>query len=238
MVDIYNNPELEFRFPPDWAQPVMEWASPRFEAVFVLLHPFIKVPTELQPLIEPSHRWLAVSDAKAPVISDPSHVTWKEVQVAVSFPDLPHLLANINANAIGFYDGVVTEHSQEQLLAYLRARHLLAPETHYLPSTLKPQIRQSLDGYGIGAPKWGGNTIEESPYERENLLYATPYECPYSFICSSKTVLETIVQEFAFDGFFADSTTLFDWKAGAKHQRGCNTGAAGARVPIEPPEEP
>jgi hypothetical protein len=223
----FDNKDLEFRFPPDWGSPILSWASPRFEAVFVFLHPFFRVPDELCDYIEKGgSRWLEPGGYEKLVRSPVDHVPWTWVMNDLEIPTYALFNDIINGHAVGsFALKTATSTDVEKLDSYLRLHKMVSPQTHYLPTTLKPQIQDSINKFGIGSPTWS-----KSPYEKENLLYATPYECAYSFICSSKKLLETIVQTYNFEGFFAEPNTKFDWTEGAKHETGTNTGAMAWKV--------
>lgn len=219
--------DSEFRFPPDWSAPVLDWVRPRFEAAYIFLHPFFRVPEDLCIYIEKEgYRWLEPGGYEKLMLSPVIHITWAHVMRDLKISSYSLLNDTINGHAIGsFALKTASPDDVTKLDTYLRTNSIVSPQTHYLPTTLKPQIRESLEKFGAGDPIWS-----ESFYERGNLMYATPYECAFSFICGTSKLLETIVQTYGFEGFFAEADTKFDWTEGANHESGANTGALSWKV--------
>ena len=222
----YDEIDSEFRFPPDWGSSIFSWSRPRFESVFVLLHPFIRVPQELWQFLETDCRSLVVVDLDNNpydrlLSSNAEHLPWKHFMNKLAISSYSTFVDIVQAYEVGAFALKSAQAEQlPRLEKLLQDEKVLSPATHCLPPTLKPKIRASLDKFGHGAPRWSS-----SPFEKDNILYATPYECAYSFICGARDLLQELVAECQFEGFFADSDTKFDWTDGANHQPGSAHGA-------------
>lgn len=203
----FDDEDSEFRFPPDWDLPIFSWSRPRYEDAFVLFHPFLRVPEELTIYIEEYSRWLEPPGHEKLANYPIENINWADVMKDLNISNYSFLNDVIMGHAIGSM-GLknATLDDVQNLNSYLRLHKMISPQTHYLPITLKPQIKESINKFGNGNPSWSN-----SPYEKENLLYATPYECAYSYVLGPKILLETIVQTYNFEGFFADENTKFDW---------------------------
>ena len=214
--------DKQYRFPPDWSQCILDWAKPRFESVFILLHPFIALKEDQRKLIEPES--LLQYDPYDLIMSgDVKHVAWSDILTKLSISSYERLNRILSDLMIDSVNGPMFPDEMLRLHSYMLEEYVLPPTSHHLAPSLKPRIKQSIEKFGKGNPLWGGKTVDESPFERKNLLYGTPYEQFFSLICSSQGALKQIVELYEFEGFYADDNTKFDWSEGAHHEVGFGT---------------
>jgi hypothetical protein len=85
----FNHEDSEFRFPPDWGAPILSWARPRFEAAFIFLHPFFRVPDELYMyVVKDGSRWLEPGGYEKLMQSPVDHVKWSSIMRDESVPNM------------------------------------------------------------------------------------------------------------------------------------------------------
>lgn len=226
----YHPPGDDRLRPPGQNAGVLDWFGRFYESVYCILHPFLRFDLSVVEKLRDQDE-LSKSDIETWV----RPVTWSRVLELTGFPGLSSL-NQILLSSIG----AVRERRREEvrrLHDILRPQGIHDPdEGDFSPLQLDDFLRSlrdlgHLDVY-VGdefAHRWALYEIGELlrkkyPYAGEahptlyppdmSVLYCVHWDSFYTFFAGSRSSVERVVADYAFEGFFAEADTRVYWWPG------------------------
>lgn len=208
---------------------ILEYYAGAFEAVFVLLHPFIKIVSIAKEEFVP-----ATYPGRSKIVSHCVPVSWAEVAAKAGLP-------SIGAVDIGLRTmirGLKAEYSNQEYAGKIESldesHHILAPPEGCFSDLLHDKVLQTIQGLGYEWV-WVGDEFgtERKLYWVEDLkgqdaeatarhhcnvftpdkglLWTTHWNSHFSFLCSSRRSLAAIQKASQSEGFFCTPNTEVYW---------------------------
>jgi hypothetical protein len=220
---------------PLWTVPqndgvVAEWASGRWESVYAVLSPFLRVAQEHQYLFGYDYEGLT-----RPQLQEVAQVmSWAEIRDVLGLADISELDRLLRLSVGGIRDAKST-HS-ETFNTALEILEILPPEEGDFPDVLVDRFLSAFSHLGfqeaILANEFGQfharQTIESwqaRPYPHLGFGAAHPtlrspdgrfllgvhWDSHFTFMCGTSEVLNEIVNEFSLEGFFFEEGQSVYW---------------------------
>lgn len=205
---------------------VLEYYEGDFEAVFILLHPFIR------PISIESSRFYPDSyPEKAELLVTCEKVPWSEVMLKGGFSSFAEIDVALRTRILG----LKSEYEDKDLAARLdsttESLGIVPPSEGDLPPLLQNELYEALQGLGY-TWLWVGDEfcterklrwiddlkVQDVCRGHKNLftpdrsvLLTTHWDSHFSFACASREQLETLVSFGSFEGFWCEPQTEVYW---------------------------
>jgi len=205
---------------------IFEFYNGQFESVYVLLHPFIRAVSIDKDLFYPD-----TYPSKLAILEHCAPLTWREV---ASLTDLP----DINAVDIGLRTGILGLNPEYSNPAYAESikkleetTNIVRPNEGDIPELLQNRLFSTLQSVGqdwlwvgdeLGTERkieWIDDLKGEYQFPShcnlftpdKTILLTTHWDSHFSFLCSSRKMIEAILSADQFEGFFCTNTTEVYW---------------------------
>ena len=206
--------------------PPIRTAFKNYEVSFVMLHPFLKIKPGYNINFETGN-W----PTKEHILECTEKLTWKEVikrSGLNNISELDRLLAYLHcARRTADKEGWI------KLKTLLDKNNIIAAEVDYLPAILINNLMQAISSLGythvveyteFGEPRCE-HKIEEVVAASENSFYAhariatpdnkiliaTYFDQRFTYLSSSRELVNDLVNKANLEGFFCNETTRPDW---------------------------
>ncbi|PKF49200.1 DUF2711 family protein [Enterovibrio nigricans] len=212
-------------------QEILPYYEGQFDCVYILLHPFCK-PTTL----DICYRFYAPRDSgsrrpdKHEIIDGCEPVSWQEV---LSLSGLESI-SDIDIGLRTSIGGLVSERENREFsdqLVKLEKLGILLPDEGDLPPLLENRVYEAVKKLGytwlwvgdeFGTERklhWIGDLVktdEIPPHgciftHDHKLLVTTHWDSHCSYLCSSREIIEQILESDPFEGFYCTSNTSVFW---------------------------
>ena len=210
--------------------PILEWYKEVHDTAFCILHPFVRVEPGFERLVQP--------DADLDV--DPTREQLRAVSEPVSWEEVCQLLGLDDVGLLNLFlrgwIGLLREEPSDSRQAWevLRRHGLLDPVFGEFSPYQLDSFVFSIAGLGydkmIVGDEFGDEAIEyrpcdlicsESPFVNpahptlytpdRSLLYASVVDAHFTILAGPRNVVERIVNDFRFEGFFCLPETKILW---------------------------
>lgn len=207
---------------------VLAYYEGTFDSVYVLLHPFIRPIAISKELFNPStypERTSIVEGCKA--------VCWSEILDCLGLPSLAAVDVGLRTQIGGLKASVANDKFASAIDSLYDIHGVVPPDEGRFSDLLHDLVLQGFQNAGyqwvwvgdeMGTERklhWiddlkgsnqvitGGHCNVFSPDKK--ILWATHWDSHFSFLCGSHEILETLVQQMNFEGFFCDTNTEVYW---------------------------
>ena len=205
---------------------ILEYYAGQFEAVYILLHPFIR-PTQLD--IE--RFYPETYPSKLEILQGTEPILWKRIQKELSLDSLAPIDVALRTMIHALRREVEDKVLAKGLLTYLDERGLVMPGEGYVPAQIENGVYEALMRLGYESI-WLGDEFgtEQQQYRLKDLLQednmychgcaftnnhkillTTHWDSHCSYLCSSQTVIEQILRNSPMEGFYCSQKTEVYW---------------------------
>ena len=202
----------------------MEYYAGTFEAVYVLLHPFIK------PLSIPRHLFApGTYPNRASIVRGCEPVLWEDARRRTGLPSIAAVDVGLRTLISGLREEFSNQSYADKILALAETDGIIHPDEGRFSDLLHDTVLHSIQSLGYEWV-WVGDEFgterklhwiddltgqEAGPTiglcnvftPDKQLLWTTHWDSHFSFLCSSERNLGTIQGNFHFEGFFCSPTT-------------------------------
>ena len=207
---------------------ILSYYAGQFEAVYVLLHPFVR-PESIDGERFCPEKW----PTKQEIISGCSSITWLEILNMAGFLNISEIDIGLRTIIGGIAKKHVNEHSAKKLLELTDDLKIIRPTEGELPPLIENRIFNVIKNLGYES-LWVSDEFgtEKSSYQIDyliendkvpghgcifthdhNLLVTTHWDSHCSFLCSTRETIEEILELDSFEGFFSTAKTEVYWGA-------------------------
>jgi hypothetical protein len=207
---------------------ILEHYAGTFDAVYVLLHPFIdatEIGTEdFKPGTYPDRQRIA-KGCRA--------VTWAEIMVRTGLSSIGAVDVGLRTSILGLKPKFSNQDFAAKIESLAESSKILAPDEGRFSDLLHDRVLSSIQSLGYewvwvgdefgterklywiddlknqGAGPTAGQRNVFTPDKA--LLWTTHWDSHFSFLCSSEGNLRTIQETYHFEGFYCDRTTEIYW---------------------------
>ena len=205
---------------------ILDYYENVFEAVYVLLHPFIR------PLSIPHDRFTPENyPSKKEIIDGCEGVSWKEIMKLIDVESINKIDIGLRAIIGGISSEYVDVKVKEKLLDLQSNNKIILPDEGSIPDLLENKLYDALEFLGHYW-LWVGDEhcTERKLYKTEKLkeeelanwanaiftnekelLIISHWDSHCTFLCSSRENIEKILEVESFEGFYADQDTEVVW---------------------------
>ena len=207
---------------------ILEYYTGTFEAVYVLLHPFIDATragtAQFRPCAYPGRQF---------ILKNCRPVSWAEVMERTSLPSLKAVDIGLRTMILGLKAEFANSAYASAIESLAESCHILAPPEGCFSDLLHDNVLSSIQNLGYDWV-WVGDEfgterklhwiddlkkIDSGPTAGHSnvftpdkaVLWTTHWDSHFSFLCSSKQNLTTVKEAKKFEGFFCDSSTEVYW---------------------------
>jgi hypothetical protein len=209
---------------------VLEYYEGTFEAVYILLHPFIRAVSIETSLFMPE-----TYPGPASLLKNCKPVSWAEVAKRAALPSIAAVDIGLRTINHGLKDELLNQDYADRIESLEASDHILPPSEGFFSELLHNDVMSSIQGLGyewawVGdefcterklhwiedlktqedGPTTGGRRVNVFTPDKA-LLWATHWDSHFSFLCSSKRNLDSILEQRQFEGFFCGPTTEVYW---------------------------
>lgn len=207
---------------------VLSFYEGQFEAVYVMLHPFLK-PTSLDIERFCPDKW----PTKQEIIDHCAAISWQEMITLTNLSSLADIDIGLRTSIGGIKKELSNIEAADELYSLTEKMGLIHPTEGQLPPLLENRLFSAIKKIGhhwlwvgdeFGTERklqWIDDLIEKDeipPHgcvftHDHDLLVTTHWDSHCSFLCSSKEVIEKIQSEECFEGFYCTPKTEVYWGA-------------------------
>jgi len=206
---------------------ILEFYAGQFESVFIILHPFME-PADIEEERFCPEKW----PSKIEIIEGCKPISWKQVLTLTGLTKLADVDVGLRT-IIGGLRKDLSNHEFSEKLIELDNAGIILPEEGDIPPLLENRILEAIKALGHDW-LWVGDEFgterklhfiddliagDEIPIHGcifthdHSLLVTTHWDSHCSFLCSSKSTLETLLEAEPFEGFFCSENTEVYWGA-------------------------
>ena len=206
--------------------PILEYYNGQFESVFVILHPFLK-PTS----INKKRFYPETYPKKSEIISGCESVSWKQVIDLTNLTDISEVDIALRTGISGLKEEFANESFAHEIDMLDEKHDIVRPCEGDLPEIINNQVFEAIKnlahnwlwvGDELGTERklyWIEDLLEDDLKKchcnyfthDHSLLVTTHWDSHFSFLCSSKEIITTILRNKEFEGFFCDAGTEVYW---------------------------
>lgn len=207
---------------------VLEYYSGTFEAVYIVLNPFIR-PTA----IDKANFKPGTYPNRASIVTNCEPVSWSEVARLAGLPSLAAVDIGLRTGIHGLRTELENQSYASAINALYDTQNILTPPEGMFPDLLHDKILQSIQGLGYEW-LWVGDEFcterklhwiddlknQEDGLTRgcfnvftpdKQLLWTIHWDSHFSFLCSSQQNLSAIQSMSDLEGFFCTPLTEVYW---------------------------
>ena len=219
-------PDIFATCPPDGR--ILEYYVGTFEAVFVLLHPFIKAVSMGIDQFNP-----ATYPGRSTIVEKCAPVSWAEVASKAALPSIAAVDVGLRTRILGLKAELSNQEYADKIESLIESQQIVPPPEGYFSDLLHDRILAAVQGLGHSRV-WVGDDFcterklhwiedlkasdRKSAAGRCNiftpdkgLLWTNHWDSHFSFLCSSKSNLAKIQEAGRFEGFFCTPSTEVFW---------------------------
>lgn len=205
---------------------VLPFYEGQFEAVFVMLHPFLK-PTKLDIERFCPENW----PTKQEIIDGCSAISWQEILKLTKLSSLSDVDVGLRTSIGGIKKELSNEEAAGKLNLLSEELDIILPTEGELPPMLENRLFSAIQSLGydwlwvgdeFGTERklhWIGDLIDKDVIPSHgcvfthdhSLLITTHWDSHCSFLCSSKEYIEKILSSGDFEGFYCTPRTEVYW---------------------------
>ena len=226
----------EFVYPPSDA-PLVEAYGGRFESLYVILHPFVRVPDRLA--------WRATHEypSEEQIVAVGEKVRWAEVAAQIGLHGAAGLNHALLTSIAAIYPEFGDFASRDHLQRFLQAGNVWMPNEGSFQPLLQPDFLDAFDAAGksslIYVPEFPSvdpvlpfnlarlkNHADIFPArgslmpEDFSFLFTVEWDSFFTLLYGPREFVETFVARRGVEGFFANATTEHYW---FNYAMGCAT---------------
>jgi hypothetical protein len=226
--------------------PLVEAYSGRFEALYVILHPFVRVPDRLA--------WRATREypSEEQIVAAGEKVRWAEVAAQTGLRGAAGLNHALLTSIAAIYPEFGDFAGRDRLQAFLEAGNVWMPNEGCFEPLLQPDFLDAFDGAGksslIYVPEFPSvdpvlpfnlvrlkNRVDAFPArgslmpEDASFLFTVDWDSFFTLLYGPRKFVTEFVRRRSVEGFFANATTEHYWY---NYAMGCAT------VTVSPEEWP
>ncbi|MGA8027133.1 MAG: DUF2711 family protein [Bryobacteraceae bacterium] len=207
---------------------ILEYYAGTFEAVYVLLHPFIQAVSIAKELFEPT-----IYPVRSSIVNNCTPVSWKEVAGKAALPSIAAVDVGLRTTIRGLKSEFSNEEYAARIVFLAQSHKILPPPEGSFSDLLHDAVLSAIQGAGYEWV-WVGDEFgtERKLYWIEDLktqdagptagncniftpdkglLWTTHWDSHFSFLCSSRQRLAALVESNQFEGFFCTPSTEVYW---------------------------
>lgn len=208
---------------------VLDYYAGTFEAVYVLLHPFIKTVSIDKEQFKPS-----TYPSRPSIVRNCAPVSWAEIAKRAELPSIAAVDIGLRTRILGLKAELSNRQYADKIDALAQSDGILPPPEGFFSDLLHDRVLQSIQHLGYEWV-WVGDEFdterklywiddlkgqETGPTVNrhlnvftpdKHLLWTTHWDSHFSFLCSSERNLATIVDTSQFEGFFCTPSTEVYW---------------------------
>lgn len=226
----------DFTYPPH-SIPLVEAYEGRFEAAFVVLHPFVRVPAELAWSVArqyPSDAQIAAHGSKCP---------WAEVAAATGLSSLARISQALLTAIGSLPDHLADPFGRDRLQHYLQSEPVWMPTEGCFEALLQPDFLRAFTAAGAEQPIFVPEfpnadpvvtlTLDElrsgtAPFPPRgtllapdhSFLFTVDWDSFFTLFYGTRQFVTGVAAECGLEGFFALPTTEHSW---FNYSMGCAT---------------
>ncbi len=207
---------------------ILEYYADVFEAVFVLLHPFVQAVS-----IEKEQFCSTTYPERAKIVSHCVPVSWAEVASKTGVPSIAAVDIGLRTGILGLKAEYSSQEYANKIKSLTESDQILPPPEGYFSDLLHDKVLQAIQGLGyewvwvgdeFGAERklhWiedlkGNDSKVTSGHcnvftPDRSFLWTTHWDSHFSFLCSSNRNLAAVQEGNQFEGFFCTESTEVYW---------------------------
>lgn len=207
-------------------RPILDFYEDQFEAVFVLLHPFIRPTSIDQKLFYPG-----TYPSKTEILASCVGVSWDEVMKKTDLSNLAEVDIGLRTGILGLLDEFKNEAFASEIERVEADEGIVRPNQGQFPDLLENQMLSCLQSIGYDWIWVGDEFCTERKLEwiedlkvkqafpchgnlftpDHAILITTHWDSHFSFLCSHRSRIEQILRHCPFEGFSCDDRTEVYW---------------------------
>jgi hypothetical protein len=207
---------------------ILDYYAGTFEAVYILLHPFIKaVSIGIEQFVPPSY------PDRSTVVKNCAPVSWREVAYKTGLPSISAVDIGLRTLIQGLKVELSNQEYADKIESLAETHHVLPPPEGSFSELLHDRILRAVQDLGYDWA-WVGDEFctERKLYWIEDLKendakatlghrnvftpdkalsWTTHWDSHFSFLCSSRHNLAAIQEASQFEGFYCTPLTEVYW---------------------------
>lgn len=227
MIDRVLPPPEKFASCPS-DEKILAFYEGQFEAVYVLLHPFLK-PDNLDLARFTPNNW----PTKLEIIDGCSSMSWNEVLKLAGLQSISDIDVGLRTSIGGIKKKLSNEEFSNKLIALTNELNIINPSEGDLPPLLENRVFNAIKQLGYNwlwlgdefaterKLHWIDDLVENDELlshgcvftHDHSLLVTTHWDSHCSFLCSSKETIRKILASEEFEGFYCTPKTEVYWGA-------------------------
>ena len=213
--------------------PILEFYKGLFDSVYVSLNPFLKIKNTSNYTVDNFWENEDEREEKLKVLSNTEAMKWSEILTLSKLKDIKEIDIALRTGIGGLKEQFENKNYLEILESILDPNRILSPNEGSIQEIQQDRILNAINKLGYKTICIGeefGELIEvkkisdilesaESIYERnlytedKKVLITVHWDSFQTYICSSKEIVQKIVQEAKLEGFYCDETTKIYWSS-------------------------
>lgn len=205
---------------------ILQFYEGQFEAVYVLLHPFLESATlDLERFCP--EKW----PTKQEIIAGCTPINWQEILRLTGLPALSDIDVGLRTSIGGLHKDRSNQQAADKLNSLSKELSIIHPSEGDLPPLLENRVFEAIRKLGydwlwigdeFGKERklhWIEDLIGQDAIPSHGcvfthdhkLLITTHWDSCCSFLCSSKDLIERILSSEPFEGFYCTPNTEVYW---------------------------
>jgi hypothetical protein len=197
-----------------------------FEAVYILLHPFIKADS-----IDPNRFYPESYPTKAEILANCSPVSWSEVIRLTELQNINEVDIGLRTAILGLKDEFTKPGFADAINKLEETSNIIRPSEGDIPELLQNKLFDAIQKSGNDQLWIADEFGEEQKLEwiddlkvnyelpshgniftsDKSLLITTHWDSHFSFICSTRDNIATLLDFSPLEGFYCDESTEVYW---------------------------
>jgi hypothetical protein len=207
---------------------ILDFYKGQFDAVFVLLHPFL-YPRKINIDRFCPEYW----PTKFEIIETCEKISWKRIIELTGLSSFAQIDVGLRTSILGLNREFANEDYASRLIELTEKENIIHPSAGQLPPLLENRIYEAIKVLGhewlwvgdeFGTERklhWIDDLIKNDEIpghgcvftHDHSLLVTTHWDSHCSFLCSSKEIIEKILKVEDFEGFYCTEETEVYWGA-------------------------
>jgi len=213
--------------PPELSYPIMEYYENSFEAIYLILNPFMLIPKHID-VYDGKHDIIR----KKYVLDNAKKISWEEVvknKRALDYILHKYLQGRIDERRFSDFEGV--HYDNEEIFGYLESQNIYTPLEGGFSELLENDFLRSLLDFAYEEVYVCNEFLSKSKLINvreqindnyiimgeilctpdEKIVYGAYWDGYFTLLLSEKKIIEKIVKKYNFEGFYCTKDTTIRW---------------------------
>lgn len=206
--------------------PILPYYQGQFDAVYALLHPFIRAVSLDKELFYPE-----TYPSKSEILTKCRRASWSDIIDLTSLANISEIDIGLRTGIAGLNKEFCNDQFAEQIDRIEEIKNIIRPNEGELPELLQIELFEALQSLGHEWLWIGDEFCTERKLEwiddlkgdylfpshccvftpDKSILVTTHWDSHFSFLCSTRETIDKILNFEPFEGFFCDQSTEVYW---------------------------